>query len=291
MIYFIHRTLKDLRANFFLNSVTVITIALAVLIFSAFTLLFVNADALLRFWLADLRIMVYLKDGTTEATVGEMQKKIRKIYGVRNTVFIPRAEALERFRKQLGPQASLADGLSHNPLPDALEIQMDTALQSWDAIEPAAREIAALPGVEDVEYGAQWLNKFIYVLHLFRLTAYAMGGLFFLAAVFFVANTIRLVLYSRREEVEIMRLVGASDGFIKDPFYIQALFMGMLGGLMGLGGLFCLLRLVTHSTAAWIPADSFHLHFLPAELAGGILAGSMFVGWIGCFISLRQFLK
>ncbi|MEZ4524781.1 MAG: permease-like cell division protein FtsX [Desulfobacterales bacterium] len=291
MIYFISRTLKDLRANFFLNSVTVITIALAVLIFSAFTLLFVNADALLRFWLADLRIMVYLKNGTTEASIREMQEKIRKIPGVGEIVFIPKAEALERFRKQLGPQASLADGLSRNPLPDALEIQMDSASQNWDAIEPAAEQIAAFPGVEDVEYGAQWLSKFIYILHLFRLTAYAMGGLFFLAAVFFVANTIRLVLYSRREEIEIMRLVGASDGFIKDPFYIQALFMGMLGGLMGLGGLFCLLHFIVQSTGAWIPADSFHLRFLPTQLAGVILAGSMFVGWIGCFVSLRQFLK
>ncbi len=291
MIHFIHRTLKDLTANFFLNSVTVITIAFAVLIFSAFTLFFINADDLLRFWIQDMRMMVYLKDGMTEASVREMQEKIGKMPGVRDAVFIPKSEALDRFKKQLGRQASLAEGLKSNPLPDALEIRMHASSENWDIIGPAAKEIAAFPGVEEVEYGAQWLDRFIYILNLFRLTAYAMGGLFFLASVFFVANTIRLVLYSRREEIEIMRLVGASEGFIKDPFYIQGMLMGMLGGAAGLGGLFCLLRVIAHSTASYVPADYFHLRFLPPELAGGILAGSIFVGWIGCFVSLRQFLK
>ena len=291
MIHFIHRTLKDLASNFFLNSVTIITIAFAVLIFSAFTLFFINADDLLRFWIKDMRIMVYLKNSTAESAVREMQEKIRKMPGVGEVVFIPKDQAMERFKKQLGRQASLAEGLRHNPLPDALEIRMEASSQNWDIIVPAAREIAAFPAVEEVEYGAQWLDRFIYVLHLFRLTAYAMGGLFFLAAVFFVANTIRLVLYSRREEIEIMRLVGASEGFIKDPFYVQGMLMGLLGGAAGLGGLFALLRVIAHSTADYIPADYFHLRFIPPEVAGAILAGSIFVGWTGCFISLRQFLK
>jgi cell division transport system permease protein len=129
------------------------------------------------------------------------------------------------------------------------------------------------------------------IINLFRLTGYAMGGLFFLAAVFIVANTIRLVLYSRREEVEIMRLVGATDGFIKAPFYIEGLVQGALGGMIGLAVLFVIFLLVSLNVEQGLTAGLFTIRFLSPGASCGILVCSMFVGWLGCYLSLKQFLR
>lgn len=291
MIFIWKKALRDLRANLFLNLITVVTIALAVLIVSAFVLFFTNADAVFRFWISDLRIMVYLKGDVTTTGISDIKQQIMNIPDVDEAVFVSRADALARFKRQLGKQASLLEGLAENPLPDAFEVMLAGEGQVWRKVEPAARAVQALPGVDEVEYGQQWLGRFIHILHLFRVTGYALGGLFFLASVFFVANTIRLVLYSRREEVEIMRLVGASEGFIKDPFYIQSLLVGILGGGLGLGVLYGIFRLIVTGMEAELLPAGFQPVFLSTGLLTGFFLGSILVGWIGCFISLRHFSK
>lgn len=291
MILFLRRVVRDFLNNIFLNIVTIITIAVAVAIFSAFMLFFMNAEALIRAWMKDMRIMVYLESETSEAAATALQARIREIADVRKVVYVPKTAAMERFREQLGQQASLLDNLKENPLPDALEVYVTETPRNWEKIAPVAGKIEALDHVEAVEFGRQWLDRVVYILNLFRLTGYAVGGLFLIAVIFFIANTIRLVLYSRRDEIQIMRLVGASDGFIKDPFYVQALILGGLGGALGLGILNAGFRLLQSSSAGETIATVFRLRFFSPEMVAGILFASLLVGWIGCFISLHQFFK
>ena len=291
MIYFAQKVFKDLKGNLFLNTVTLTTIALSVLIFSAFTLFFVNAGALVNQWIEDVRILVYLKPEVSAETVARLGKTMAAIPNVRGVEFIPREKALERFRGQLGKQASLLDGITENPLPDTYEILLGGQSWNWGHIEPIAEEVKALDGVDEVEYGQEWLGRFVNILNLFRLTVYGMGGLFFMAAVFFVANTTRLVLYSRREEIDIMRLVGASDRFIKYPLYAQSLFLGAVGGGVGIGVLFELYRLLVANVGTSMASAFFRMRFLPAEIVLITVSGSVCVGWLGCYISLRKFLR
>lgn len=291
MIYFATKVLKDMKGNLFLNAVTLMAIVFSVLIFSAFSLFFVNAGALVDRWIEDARIMVYLRPDLPEASVSRLAEAMAAVPDVRGVEFIPREKGLERFKAQLGKQASLLDGVTENPLPDAFEVRMGVRSWRWDHIEPAAAAIGHLDGVSEVEYGQAWLGRFVHILNLFRLTVYGMGGLFFMAVIFFVANTIRLVLYSRREEIEIMRLVGASESFIRYPLYVQSLVLGAIGGLLGIGVLFELYRLLVANVGAGMASNGFAMRFLPAEIILAIFSGSMFVGWLGCYISLRKFLR
>lgn len=287
----LRRALRDLAANRVLNLVTVATVALAVLIFSAFALFLLNADGMIRAWMRDMRVMAYLAPDVSAAEAEAIGRRIRRMDGVREVRFIPRDLALERFRAQLGPQASLLDGLTENPLPDAFAVYPAVSPRTWERLEPAARAVGELEGVADVEYGEEWLGRIMGIVSLFRLTAYAMGGLFFLATLFFVANTIRLVLHSRRHEIEIMRLVGAPEGFIKDPIYVGGLLLGAAGGGLGLAALYGLLRFLTANLDAGLAPEAFAIRFLSPRAVLGILAGSSFVGWLGCFLSLKQFSK
>jgi len=288
---FYKRAIQDIRKNRFLNAVTIVTIALSILIVSVFALFFINTNDLINHWKKGIRIMVYLKANTLEAKVPDIKKKFEEMYGVAEADFISKEDALKRLKSQIKRQISLLEDLKENPLPDAFEVRMIPSSQSWQKVETLSKKIKSLSYVDDVEYGKQWLGRFTNIVSLFRITGYGVGGLFFMAAVFIVANTIRLVLYSRREEIEIMRLIGASDSFIKTPFYIQGLIQGTLGGIIGLAILFVTFIIIASNIEQGFLPGSFQVRFLPPLAFFSIVISSMFVGWLGCYLSLKQFLR
>ncbi len=291
MIIYFKRAIKDILDHRFLNAVTIATIAIAILISSSFALFFVNANTIVNSWKKGIRIMVYLKTNSSEMQVADIKNKIEGMKGVKNVRFISNKEALQRLKNQMKRQSSLLDDLQENPLPDAFEVRLTDDFQNKDKVETLAARLESLSQVDEVEYGQVWLGRFTNILNLFRLTGYAMGALFFVATVLIVANTIRLVLYSRREEVEIMRLVGATDGFIRVPFYMEGLIQGALGGIIGLGALFILFMFISSNVDKSLTSSLFTIRFLSWKAFFGILICSMFVGWMGCFLSLKQFLK
>jgi cell division transport system permease protein len=291
MTLYFKRAIQDIRQNRFLNAVTIITIALAILIVSAFALFFINTNDLMNAWKRGIRIMAYLKPETPQADIPELKKKIQNMYGVSDIRFISKEEGLKELKNKLKRQSSLLDNLKENPLPDTFEILMIASSQSWGKVEMLAGEIEKLSRVEAVEYGQRWLERFTNIFNLFRLAGYALGALFFMATIFFVANTIRLVLYSRREEVEIMRLVGAADNFIKMPFYIEGLIQGALGGIIGLAALLVIFLLISANVQQDFSADLFQIRFLSPSIFLAVILSSMFVGWLGCYLSLKQYLK
>ncbi len=291
MKLFFQKAIHDIRTNSFLNAVTMVTIGLSVLIVSAFTLFTVNAGDMMRDWEKGVQVMAYLAPDTQEDVRLEIKKDLLSIPGVANARFISSVEALNQLQVQMKRQASILNGLDKNPLPAAFEIRMATAARNLHQVEDLARRIEAVEGVAEVEYGQQWLGRFIDIFNLLRLTGYAVGGIFFMAAVFIVANTIRLMLYSRQTEIEIMRLVGATDGFIKAPFYIEGLIQGACGGIMGVAALFLAYFLVASNIQQDFSSNLLTIRFLPPTIFLSIILCSMFVGWLGCYLSLKQFLK
>ncbi len=291
MMLFFKRAIDDIFQNRFLNFVTIITISLTILIASAFILFFVNTGEIINSWKRGLRIMAYLKPGIHNADLTNLKRTIQSLDGVHTLRFISKQEAIDRLKAQMQHQSSLFENLTENPLPDSFEIRMTASTGSWQKIEFLAAQIGSLTLIEEVEYGRRWIGRFVRIISLFRLAGYAMGTLFFMATVFIIANTIRLVIYSRREEVEIMRLVGATDSFIKMPFYIEGLIQGAVGAAMGLVMLFISFFFISLNIEQGFPPGLFRLQFLSPTTIGGILLGSMLVGWLGCYISLKQFLK
>jgi len=288
---FFKRAIDDIFKNRFLNLVTIITISLSILITSAFILFFINTSAIINSWQKGLRIMAYLKPGVSNTDLAYLKQAIQSLDGVQSLRYIPKAEALNQLKIQMEHQTSLLENLTENPLPDSIEIRMTATVGSWQRIASLASQIEMLTPVAEVEYGQRWIGRFIHLFNLFRLAGFAMGALFFIAAIFIVANTIRLVIYSRREEVEIMRLVGATDNFIKIPFYFEGLIQGALGAIIGLGLLYLSFFFISANVEQEFMPGLFRLKFIPPIILGEILLGSMLIGWLGCYISLKQFLK
>jgi cell division transport system permease protein len=205
--------------------------------------------------------------------------------------FSSREEAFADLKQKIGNQSSLLDGLDKNPLPDAYEITLTDAYRELSDIEKLVKKVSALPGVEDVDYAQKWLQRFNGMYNLFKATGMVLAGVFVIATLLIIANTIRLIMYSRREEIEIARIVGADEKFIKYPLFIEAITQGGIGGVTGVLML-CL------AFFAFVPNFSpetgfafFEMRFISIHFAVAMVFCSMFIGWVGCYLSIRKFLN
>ena len=198
---------------------------------------------------------------------------------------------MNRLKGQMPHHSALLENLKENPLPDAFEITLKAAARDSAELQFLAERIRTLAAVDEVEYGQQWIQRFTNIINLFTIAGYGIGALFFMATVFIVANTIRLVLYSRRDEIEIMRLVGATDRFIKIPFYLEGMIQGGTGTIIGLAVLYVGYFSLTSHFQPSLASGLLTMRFFPAPICALIVASGAIVGWLGCWISLKQFMK
>ncbi len=288
---FFKLSLADFRSNRFLNLITIFTIALSILVVSVFLLFFENVGRMIESWNQGGRAMIYLKDGVSGDRLPQLQARIMEAGNIREMVFVSKEQALDRLKKEMAGNSAFLDTLQGNPLPDAIEIRMVNYHRLAD-VENLARTIRRIDGVEDMEYGQGWLGKFLNVFNLFKITGYAMCSLFFLIALFITANTVRLAFYSRRTEVEVMRLVGATESFIKAPFYLEGLIQGFLGGILGVLILaFAYGMIASGISQSFSSYVYFDIRFLSVKTILLIVFGSTFLGWFGCYLSLKQILR
>ncbi len=291
MTHFVKKALADIRSNRFLNFITIVTISLSILIVSVFLLFFENASRVIESWNQSGRVMIYLKKDFTMDMLPQLKARINSIGETEVMIYIPKSYAMEKLKKGMSSQSTFLNTLKDNPLPDALEIRIKSS-NSFEKIQEFAQNIKAIEIVDDVEYGQGWLGKFLKIFNLFKITGYAMCSLFFLIALFITANTVRLAFYSRKLEIEIMRLVGATETFIKAPFYVEGVLQGFFGGIIGLA-----ILLISYLTIASGISQNlasygyFDIRFLSFQMIVLIIFGSTFLGWFGCYLSLKQILK
>lgn len=291
MVFFVRRAMQDMSDNKFLHIITTITIALSILIASAAGLLFENAQDVMASWKKGIRIMAYVSPVADKAELKAARDRIVGLHGVMTVSYISKEEALTQLKSQMKRQTSLLENLERNPLPAAFEIHMQPDGQSWEKIETLAAQIEAIRVVDDVEYGQAWIGRWTKIFNLLQFIGITMGALFFMVTVFIISNTIRLALYSRREEIEIMRLVGATDGFIKIPSYVAGIIQGGVGGLAGIIILYIAYLILSSNLEQNFAAYVVNIRFLSPASVLQIIIYSIFVGWLGCFLSLKQFLK
>ena len=291
MTHFVKKALADIRSNRFLNFITIMTISLSILIVSVFLLFFENASRVIESWNQGGRVIIYLNNDFTQDMLPQLKAQINTLTQTDTMTYISKAQALDKLKKDMSSQSTFLNTLKNNPLPDALEIRMKS-YNSFEKVQKIAQNIKAIKIVEDVEYGQGWLGRFLKIFNLFKITGYAMCSLFFLIALFITSNTVRLAFYSRKLEIEIMRLVGATETFIKAPFYVEGLLQGFFGGIIGLVVLLIsyltISSGITQNLASYI---YFDIRFLSVQMIALIVFGSTFLGWFGCYISLKQILK
>ncbi|MGH8454675.1 MAG: permease-like cell division protein FtsX [Nevskiales bacterium] len=249
-----------------------------------------NISTLSYSWESSVQASLFLRDAVNENEGEKLARELGKREGVASALYISRAQALAEFR-QLSGFGEALDVLQENPLPAVIVVRPDTD-RSPQQIDQLVRELGAMPGVDQARLDTAWLERLYAILDIIRLAVQIIGGLLALAIVITVGNTIRLDIQSRREEIVVLKLIGATDAFIRRPFLYAGACFGLLGGL--LAWLLVSFGLWTLSSPvqklASLYQSDFHLIGLSVIPSLALLGGAMLLGWLGSWWTVARHL-
>lgn len=258
--------------------VSMLAVGLSLFVVGLFGLTAFNIRAALSDIEERVEVVAYLRDDTEAAEVSRLRDEIVAREEVLDVRYISRAEALATAINELTEFQEAFGGLDSNPLPASLEIRLRPGYRTPEATERLAGEIGAYPAVEDVLYGREWLGKIVSLQRIAAGATAIIGGAFALVAGIIIAAAIRIAVFARRDEIEIMRLVGATDSFIRRPFLIEGTLVGLLGGFAAISLTYLTYRLVSSALLdiLWIP-NSWLVAAVVSGAGYGLLASAMAV--------------
>lgn len=289
-LYFVREAFSGLRSSPVTSGVAVVTIATTLLVTGLFGLVLKQMSGLVEAVGADLTVTAYLEASLDDRATRQLASRVSTVEGVASVEVVTRDEALRRFESASGDRAGLLDGLVENPLPASLEIALEPALRTREGIARVVSSLDGLPGIEQVGHGDEWVETYGRLLGAVRWVAVALGAVLSLAAFLIVANTIRLAVYARRDEVEILGLVGASRGFIATPFLLEGVLQGTVGGLFSVGLLWLLFRLgstLLGSSLAFLIGTGEVVFLSTPEVAGVVALGAT-LGLVGSLTAMAS---
>jgi cell division transport system permease protein len=283
ILYICDEAFRTVKRHKGLTSISVIIMSLSLLMLAVFLLATDNLLMLVSETQEEMKIYVYLKDDTSQATVEQLYRDILSQDEVSGVQFVSKEEALVDFKNQLGEDADLLSALRVNPLPNSFWVVPKAEYKTRDAMVALAERFGQLRGVEEVRYGKEFLDKFASIVKSIYTIDIVVGFIVILSAIFIIANAVRLTVISRQKTIEILKLVGATNPFIVAPFIIEGAFQGGVAALLSL----LLLRIVTEASRSAIP----DLNFFSAEKSFVYLLTCVLIGALGSFMALRRYLQ
>lgn len=287
--YFIREAFVSIRRNGLMSLAAISTVAISLLVLGLFLVLVFNINNMASMLESQVQITVYVKDEVSNDKMTELKGQLAKLTGVTKVGFTSKEQAMKDFRKRLGDQKDLLDSLGEvNPLPNSFAVHVDKP----ENLKPIAEKIKKLENIESMRFGQEIIEQLFKVTYFIRVGGLVLIVFLTFATLFIVSNTIRLTVFARRKEVSLMKYVGATDWFIRWPFLLEGMILGLVGGGVAcilIGVVYSVIVEQIHSTLAFMP-------ILPKQpLLGNvsllIVFLGMTIGAIGSFISLKKFLK
>lgn len=287
--YYIREVFISLRRNNWMSVASIGTVAVSLFIFGMFLMMVMNMNKLAENMESQVQINVYLLDKVDREQARDIEKDLKEIEGVESVGFVTKDEAMERFKDRLGDQKTLLDALDEtNPLPDSFEVTVTNP----DLVKSAAEKMEKIDGVECAKYGQDVMEHLFEITRLLRIFGFTLMLVLAFATLFIISNTIRLTVFARRKEIAIMKYVGATDWFIRWPFVMEGMVLGLFGSIiaaMVLKTAYTAMAEKVYETLAFfplIPEQPFLTYITIVVVISG-----MVVGAIGSAVSIKKFLK
>ncbi len=287
--YFLDEAMISLWRGRGASLLAIATTTLSLFVLGLFLLVGANAAHVLERWSAAAEFSVYLAEGATADQRGAIERTLTTSGVVAQQTYVSPAQALDVFSRQFPDLASAARSLPSNPLPASYEVRLRPDVARDQAAGTLAARLKGLPGVADVRYDRRWIDRLLGIVQAVRGAGLALTALLIAAAVVTIMSVVRLALLARRQEVEIMHLVGAPLSYIRGPFVMEGTLQGLAGGALALGLLGLLYASARAPLAAWTSGlvATGDLSFLPPLLIAVVLGGGTLVGCVGGALASR----
>lgn len=290
LVYFFREAVRRIIVSKRTSFVAIGMIAISLVIMGLFLLVAENLERTVKVWEGRSRVTVYFAEDATPQQIGEVDRQLaaRAVLAKRHQV--SRDEALTRFKTLFPAMTDIAGELDGNPFPPSIEIEAPPAIARTTAFQREVDAISRMPGVDEVAFDWQWVDRLERLVYVVNVSGAVVGGILAIAAAFTIANVIRLTMMLYREEIEIMRLVGATERIIRGPYLIEGILQGTIGGLLAAAILFgswtaARNSLAQASSLLW---GFLFSGFLPWQKVAALVAGGTIAGWFGSWLSVRE---
>ncbi|TET06489.1 MAG: ABC transporter permease [Candidatus Atribacteria bacterium] len=285
--FYFREALLSFRRSALMTTAAILSITTILIIVGVFLLISINSSLFLINLESQIGIVVYLEDNISKAELNNLKSNITSIDGIKEVKFVSKEEAYQQLLKNLGEQKDILSAIEVNPLPASFEIQA----KDPKMIKQIANRIAEFKKVEEVEYGQEIAEKLLNFTYVFRRAGMLILALLIFASILIISNIIKITVYARRNEIEIMSLAGATSWFIKWPFIIEGFLQGFISAVLSIIILYNLYFFATnkvHQVIPFLPLVVDNMDLLPIGIVI-VLLGS-FVGILGSMFSVGKYL-
>lgn len=287
-LFAVETALKSLWHEKWINLLTILSISIGLLIVSTFATITKNLDLVLKRWSKDFGMVVYLKDGLNSDAEAMLKDYFLHDADITDVKYISKDQALQELRLVLGKQSAVLEEFDTNPLPSSFELTLKREMLEPAKVQRKAADIRNLSGVIEVQYGEKWLSSLATLTNIMKVSVAFLGGAVYIAIGFITYSTIKIFFYRRKDEIETLKLLGATRTFIRMPFVLEGLFIGILAGISSSLGLFGLYTLTLNKISLILPSISIIMAplplsaYIPAPIAGAVMS------FIGSFIAVGK---
>ncbi|HYE81526.1 MAG TPA: permease-like cell division protein FtsX [Clostridia bacterium] len=290
--FFIREGFSSLKRNRTMSTAAITSVIASLLVIGIFFIIVLNIDYAATKLESQIEMMVYLNDGLSDSIISTMSTEIKSINGVKSVEFISKTVALKNLENNWGENSYLLEGLDgDNPLPDAFLITLSDPSQA----SGVAMSVSAISNIEKVVYGKEELAKLLNTTYVLRMSSVVIILILLFISIFIIANTIKLTLYARRREIGIMKFVGATDWFVRMPFIIEGIIVGMIGAVTAsiiLGAVYYYCSgLVKNQMIGFMSISLMPFNQIIASMVVLLITVGILIGASGSFISVRKFIK
>jgi cell division transport system permease protein len=276
-----------------MNILSIGTIAISLFILGIFLLVSTNLSGVINEWGEKVQVNIYLKNDISQNNFLFLRDRIESSPEVESYRYVSQQDALKEFRELFGKYETFSDKLEEDVFPASFEIKIKSDFRTTGKIEKFTERFANITGIGEIQYDREWILRLNTIINLIKLLAVTIGGILVLAAISTTSNVIKMTILSRKDEIEVMRLVGASNSFIKGPFFFEGFIQGLTAGGIAVGLLYFLFKMAKSyiSTSAGLFFTYIDFSFLNTPEIVLFIIGGTLVGTLGSLLSLGRFLK